>query len=127
VSRSPRRVARGRCASPISRWKGQQRRRNAVALLQRAACTEKRGAKGADSRLHHRGTKIAFVTRGGRAPDEPMERWLRNLVGPVYGIVDLFLDPMYGIVDLFLDTPPAAIVMTSGLGGVIAAAVLSLR
>lgn len=56
-----------------------------------------------------------------------MERWLRNLVGPVYGIVDLFLDPMYGIVDLFLDTPPAAIVMTSGLGGVIAAAVLSLR
>ena len=56
-----------------------------------------------------------------------MERWLSNLVGPVYGIVDVFLDPMYGIVDLFLDTPPAAIVMTSALGGVIVAAVLSLR
>jgi hypothetical protein len=56
-----------------------------------------------------------------------MERWLSNLVGPVYGIVDVFLDPMYGIVDLFLDSPPAAIVMTSALGGVIAAAVLLLR
>jgi hypothetical protein len=88
---------------------------------------QKRGAKGADSRLHHRGTKIAFVTRGGRAPDEPMERWLRNLVGPVNGIVDVFLDPMYGIVDLFLDAPLAAVVMTSALGGLIAAAVLSLR
>jgi hypothetical protein len=56
-----------------------------------------------------------------------MERWLSNLVGAVYGIVDVFLDPMYGIVDLFLDSPPAAIVMTSALGGVIAAAVLLLR
>jgi hypothetical protein len=56
-----------------------------------------------------------------------MERWLSNLVGPVYGIVDVFLDPMYGIVDLFLDAPLAAVVMTSVLGGLIAAAVLSLR
>ena len=49
------------------------------------------------------------------------------LVGEVYGIVDVFLDPMYGIVDLFLDSPPAAIVMTSALGGVLAAGVLLLR
>jgi hypothetical protein len=37
------------------------------------------------------------------------------------------VDPIYGIVDLFLDSPLAAVVTTSALGALIAAAVLSLR
>lgn len=36
-------------------------------------------------------------------------------------------EPLYGIVDLFLDSPVAATVMTSLLGGLLAATVLSLR
>jgi len=56
-----------------------------------------------------------------------MQRWLGNLVRPMYGIVDVVLDPVYGIVDLFLDRPLVAVAMTSALGGLIVAAALSLR
>jgi hypothetical protein len=100
------------------------------ATVQRAACTERRSEA---HRPRIRGCtivvpKIAFVTRGRRSPGgETMEHWLRNLVGPVDGIVAVFLDSMYGIVDVFLDTPLAAVVVTSALGGLIAAAVLWFR
>jgi hypothetical protein len=36
-------------------------------------------------------------------------------------------EPIYGIVDLFLDSPMATLAMTSALGVLIAAAVLTLR
>ncbi len=36
-------------------------------------------------------------------------------------------EPLYGIIDLFLDSPLAAVAMTSALGVVIAAMVLTLR
>jgi hypothetical protein len=45
-----------------------------------------------------------------------MEHWLGRLT-----------EPIYGIVDLFLDNPLAAVAMTSALGILIAATVLTLR
>ena len=45
-----------------------------------------------------------------------MDGWLTNLV-----------EPLYGIVDLFLDRPFAAVLTTSLAGVLIAAVVLSLR
>jgi len=43
-------------------------------------------------------------------------RWLGTLT-----------EPLYGIIDLFLDSPLAAVVMTSAVGLVVAAMVLTLR
>jgi hypothetical protein len=45
-----------------------------------------------------------------------MDGWLTNLV-----------EPLYGIVDLFLDRPFAALLTTSVAGALFAAMVLSLR
>ena len=45
-----------------------------------------------------------------------MDGWLTNLV-----------EPLYGIVDMFLDRPFAAVLMTSLAGALFAAMVLSLR
>src|SRR5262249_58261642 len=53
--------------------------------------------------------------KGCSAPEETM-RWLGTLT-----------EPLYGIIDLFLDSPLAAVVMTSAVGLVVAAMVLTLR
>jgi hypothetical protein len=59
----------------------------------------------------------ACVTRRkGRSASEETMRWLGTLA-----------EPLYGIIDLFLDSPLAAVAMTSALGIVIAAMVLTLR
>ena len=89
----------------------QRRRCDAVVRLQQRAC----GARvmrraGAPIRSSPTRWHAACVSR------RIMDGWLTNLV-----------EPLYGIVDLFLDRPFAAVLTTSVAGALFAAMVLSLR